>query len=59
MCNNMEVSDAKLRAIGLNFGNTVKKRELLPRYRVQTVTVLSNPKAEIRRMVHLEAGQEQ
>jgi hypothetical protein len=52
----MVVLDAKLWAIGLAFGETIKKKEPQQRSGVKTVAIFSDSQAAIRRTAHLEPG---
>jgi hypothetical protein len=52
----LDVSDAKLLAIGLAHEVMMEKRESLQTHRVKTVAVFCDSQAAIRRMAHLESG---
>jgi len=52
----MNVFDDELWAIALALDETIEKREILQRHRVQMVAVFSDSQAAIRRVAHLEPG---
>jgi len=52
----MEVFDAELGAIGLALGETIEKRETLPRHGVEPVVIFSDSQTAIRQGAHLEPG---